>query len=199
MIFNKYVFDNFKKAEILRDKMTPSDPEFVNFDFIATNPMIKDEYRPSYAEKEYIASYLQAVKVLNASINRPVGFKIVANSYSIALPIIYLCRHCIELSIKFNLKLLNVPADNDHKIEKLWSKLKNEISNNQTERETQIIDNMEHFIHCILSVDWGGSNLRYATKQNGSYSQEKLKFANVDRIVDLTEKFVKQLECIAEK
>ncbi|WP_313261022.1 HEPN domain-containing protein [Lacrimispora sp.] len=199
MVFSKHIFDEFSETEIFRDKMELSDPEFEYFDFISTNPMIKKEFREDYSEKEYIASYLQAAKELCASIKRPVGIKIIINRYSLALPIIYLCRHCVELAIKYHTrKYLKKSPRKDHKIEDLWNELKKDMPNGQTDQEVKILEDMSRFISCILSVDKSGTMLRYS-KQKDKYSQEKLTFANVNRIVELTDKFVKQLEAIAEK
>lgn len=199
MIFNNYFFDNFDKTEIVRDKMNGlNDPENINFDLIASYPMINKDSKDDYGEKEYIDSYLNGAKILCNSIPRSPSIKIIYN-YSLNLPIIFLCRHSIELALKFYIKkYLNKEPLRNHKINELWEELKRGIIVNTIEEEACILKNMDSFLEIILSIDDNGTKLRYSKQGNKIDSQENLRFVNVNKIVELTDKFIKQLENMKE-
>lgn len=200
MIFKDYIFDNFDETEILRDKMNGfDDPELINFDLIALYPSIKKDYKEDYGEIEYIKSYLQGAKLLCNSINRDKGIKIF-NDYSLTLPILYLCRQCIELTIKFYFKKCHNKAPvKNHNLMELWEELKKATLINQTEEDMRVIDNMGGFIETIILIDDNGTRLRYSKQIKDSYSQENIRFVNVNRIIELTEKFIEQLKTMEKK
>lgn len=199
MLFSKYIFDDFKETEIHRNTMEINDPDLEHYFFIAANPAIKSESRECYAEEEYIYSYLKAAKILIDSIKCPKGIKILINDHSLSIPILFSCRHCVELSIKFFLKSkANFSPKTNHDIKTLWEELKKALLKDQDKEGIQIIDNMERFVEFILSIDKESTRLRYSKQKDNSYSLKDLKFVNLRKIVDLTDKFVKQLGAITK-
>ena len=197
MLFSKYLFDDFKETEIYRKTMNINDPDLEKYFFIAANPAIKDESREIYAEEEYINSYLNAAKILIDSIKYPKGIKVIINDHSLSIPILFSCRHCVELSIKFFLRSkTNFSPKTNHDIKTLWGELKKDILKDQDKEGLQTIENMERFVEFILSVDKESTRLRYSKQKDNSYSLKDLNFVNLRRIVDLTDKFVKQLDAI---
>jgi len=200
MIFKDIVFQEIEKHDLYKEKMNGlDDPTLKQFHPLALSCTIKEECKKDWAEKEFIQSYLQSAKVLGEKLKLEemqlpgVVFK----TYSLSLPAIYLCRHCVELSIKHTISMLNKPPKKNHGLKGLWNALRQYIPQEKcSEQEISILNGMSDFINVLNDLDDNGSKLRYADQTDGTISQNAFIWVNTMAITDQTEVFIEQLELL---
>lgn len=144
-----------------------NDPCLKDYDPLLFSACFKEEYKRSKMTEEYIKSFIEAAKALSKATkeqqsNFPEINKIFY-SYSLTLPTLYLCRHSMEMVIKYSLEILHVEFKKIHKLNELWDKLVKSIPKEfQSGKERTIISNMGLFVEKMNSLDENGQRLRYA-------------------------------------
>lgn len=167
------------------------------------NPLLmsicyKEECRKDKMTKEFIKSFIEAAKVLSKATkeqqaNTP-GIEKIFYDYSLTLPTLYLCRHSVEMTIKYSLESLHIEYKKMHKLKELWNKLVEEVPQNLLSgKERAIVNNMALFIEKINDLDENGQQLRYAIQTSGNLSQENFLWVNLKNVVNSTEKFISQV------
>ena len=77
------------------------DKSLPDFNPVTFSSTFVQEVRTDETQKEFIRSYLESAKVLAKELTRletpRMGIQKVFYNYSLTLPTIYLCRHCMEL------------------------------------------------------------------------------------------------------
>lgn len=200
MIFKDIKWDNISDETQLYKKQVNglNDPCLKDYNPLLISTCFKEEYKKDMMTKEYIKSFTEAAKAILATAklqqpNVPVIHKIIYE-YSLTLPALYLCRHSIEMAIKFSLESLHIDYKKIHKLKELWDKLEESIPKKlQSGKERTIIGNMGYFIEKINDLDDNGQRLRYAIQTSGDLSQENFLWVNLQSTVNSTEKFVKQV------
>lgn len=199
MIFEDAFFELVPTKLLYKTQMNGmNDPSIPDFDPLASSSFYKDEYKLEESQEEFILSYLKSAEFLSLKLEelqKPrMGVKKYFYKYSLALPIIYLCRHCVELSIKYAILRMNGSPKTVHDLEKNWSSFLSYLPNRLSEEEKSTLESMGHFIKSINYLDQTGTKLRYPTKKDGNYSQDTFLWVNSKRIVSTTKLFVKQLK-----
>ncbi len=201
MIFKDLVFQKVPQEFLYKSQMNGlRDPTLVEFQPIAVSCIMKKEFRKNYAEIELIFSYLQSAKILGEKIEQDAkgtNARMVFKKFSLILPTIYLCRHCIELSIKHAISKFKQQPKSKHGLIGLWSTLLQIDSFKLcSEKEKTLLKSMGKFVDTINVLDNNGTRLRYAEQNDGSDSQETFLFVSMKTIISQTESFVNQLELL---
>lgn len=200
MIFRDVIFQKVRNQDLYKEKMNGlSDPTLKQFHPLALNCTIKEEFKKDWAEKEFIQSFLQSAKVIGEKLEFEViqTPNVVFKTYSLSLPAIYLCRHCIELSIKHAISMLNKSPKANHGLSGLWSALRQYIPQEKClKNEISILKGMSDFINVLNDLDDNGNKLRYAAQIDGSVSQNAFIWVNTMAIIHQTEVFIGQLELL---
>lgn len=102
-VFNDHVFPEYKDQQVMKPQMHGfNDPTLRNFMLLDSSALVKDELKADRFDDEFIRSFLNAAKELAAAgrraTDRPGMYVFLEHSY--AIPVMFLTRHCIELSIK---------------------------------------------------------------------------------------------------
>lgn len=149
------------------------DKTLPDFQPISMSPAVKDNFRKDKTEVEFIQSFLQSAKVIAEKIDKQketTGMKMFFD-YSLTLPAIYLCRHCIEISIKHAISKKEQQPKPRHGLNGLWRDLMKYIPQDMCSVEERItLNNMRKFIDIIDALDDDGTKLRYAVQKDGSDS-----------------------------
>ncbi len=90
-------------------------------------PFVKEEYRKAEAEKELASSYMHAAETLYVIMsieNNPEIFFKINRRDQLCIPMLFLCRHTIELTIKMVIESITKKVEKGHELDKLWNKLK---------------------------------------------------------------------------
>lgn len=202
MIFKEHIFKVENIDTYFKYQMNGlNDPTLPNFQFLSYSPSLKKEYQRKDAEKEYIDSYVEAAKIIaqNSRTHNP-AIKFVIESYSLALPCIFLCRQALELSMKRAIFQLKHSYNAIHNLQELWNKFDCSLCKESLSSiDEKLLSYMKSFIEMISTLDNNNATkLRYSEDKDGKLSQNKLIFVNLKKIVETTELFVKQMELLIE-
>jgi len=201
MIFKEVLFETVNVEKLYKSQMNGlNDKSIPEFNLITFSSVLEEEAREDGMQKEFIQSYLESAKILSGrleEIEEPqIGIMKVIYSHSLTLPIIYLCRHCLELSIKYAISRIDGKPKNVHGLDKIWSSFLSYLPENHSVKEQSLLKSMGNFARDINLLDDTGTKLRYPLEQDGTCTQNRFYWANSKLIVATTEKFVKQLEAL---
>lgn len=201
MIFKENNFRSIPVEKLYKSQMNGlNDSSIPEFNPVLFSTTFKDEFRDDESQEEYIRSYLKSAFFLSEKLDgleKPrLGINKAYYNYSLTLPIIYLCRHSLELSIKFAISRTGGQPKRVHDLEKLWSSLLSMFPKQHSGKERSTLKNMGQFISSMNLLDDTGTKLRYPKERDGNYSQNQFMWANAIVIVSTTEKFIQQLNLI---
>lgn len=203
MIFKDIIFEKISIEQMYKTQMNRfNDKSLIDFNPIALSSALISDKRKEGAENEFIDSYLEGAKVIMHEIYRKQrqmadGINKIFYNYSLEIPTIYLCRHCIELSIKHAIGRQGKDSKQTHGLEGQWNAFRQYLPQDRISgKERSLLNNMGEFIRSMDSLDDNGTRLRYPVQEDKSYSQENFMWTNTRAIVENTESFVKQLELL---
>jgi hypothetical protein len=131
----------------------------------------------------YVDGYIEAARELVAAV---IDKRMVASRDTLTMPILYNCRHALELSLKFAIERLHrtgVIADThpvNHDILSHWRHLQNAgIGGSKLVR---IIGELEPFVVSLAGIDDDGQELRYARNSHGGRSLGGIALVNLPLI-----------------
>ncbi|GEQ15683.1 HEPN domain-containing protein [Clostridium butyricum] len=201
MIFKEMLFEDVSVEKLYKSQMNGFNDESIpDFNLITFSSVLKEEVREYKIQVEFIKSYLESAKILSERLvdmgKVQIGISKVFYSYSLTIPIIYLCRHCLELAIKYAIFCIDGKPKKVHGLNKIWSSFLSYLPKDISENDKDLLKKMGDFIRNIDLLDDTGTNFRYPSDQNEVCIKNKFYWANSKLIVTTTEKFVKQLETI---
>lgn len=201
-VFKDYVFKNVMPDSLYKEQMqTFSDPTLCDYTPLVWSCVLKEDCKHEGFQKEFIDSFLQAAKLIAEKVkeqNASAPGMYIFHSYSLALPILYLARHCIELSIKRAIERLGGNPKRKHDLEKLWDSFLSYVPSERTNADDSILIEMRLFIQLVNKLDNSGTKLRYSEDDAG-YTQNNFYWVNGQNIVSCTSNFVRQLELLIVK
>lgn len=172
--------------KFIKSKIHFGSNEIWEWECLTPTVFYKEEIRKNMAEKEIIDAYLNASESIYSrfhQLNNPEkGMIKVFWTNQMCMPFLYMCRHTVELAIKYRLKQLGVKYNSIHK---LWNTLK--------ENEKNTDEDFDLLIETLNVIDNDGCKLRYAVDKNDNeYNKEPI-FIKADMILDTTKKIHKYL------
>ncbi len=200
MTFNNYNFKMGKTCELYKTQMNGfNDNTLKEYNPMLMSSLFKKEFRDEKQEQEFIESYLESAKIIMEETydrqSNNLGIAKTFLNYSLVLPTIYLCRHCLELSIKKAIRALGKSEKFNHSLLGQWSAFRQYLKDNGISREEEaLLNDMGKFIEAIELLDDNGMKLRYPKQKDNSDSQKGFLWVNTRKIVEQTELFLQQLE-----
>ena len=147
-------------------------------------------------ELRYLKSYLDAATSLQTIIknkNHPEKYPENFDNFSEAcLPFIFLCKHTIELSIKFRLRDEKNECPPVHTLMTLWRKLPDSIKAVSDKKYTILLSSLD-MIDCCSNEQTNNHALTYSFNRNGAENNNGLLRVNTSAILDVTEQLYKYL------
>ena len=143
----------------------------------------KEEFRKRESEKELAFSYMHAAEVLfeiMSKENNPLFHVKVFRTNQLCVPMLFLCRHTIELTLKLVIESKTNKIEQGHKLQDLWDKLKTIIYIKNNEYDNLII--------AFKELDIDGMQLRYAKDLEGKEYKPTPCFVRADLIIEDTKK-----------
>lgn len=200
-VFKKHVFPNFKAETLIKHQMNGlDDPSLSDYQLLSVASLSKPECKEERFENEYIKSFLNAAKLLACEgacrTARPGIYVLFEHSYP--LPVLYLCRHCVELSIKRAVVSSGGEAKSTHDLERLWNAFSSLHPGSKTRDDRHAMKWLNDFAIFFHRIDPTGTKLRYSHDRNG-FSQQEPAFLDSKEVVRLTDLFVEQLELLNAK
>jgi len=201
MIFSETMFTKVTVEEMYKPQMDGlGDKSLKDFNPVTFSSVFVAEKKKDWAEEEFIKSYLEAARILMNETYRNQNIEGVSKvfySYSLVIPTLYLCRHCMELSIKHAIGHLGKEIKQTHGLEGQWNAFRQYLPQEKISgKERTVLKNMGEFVRSVDVLDDNGTKLRYPVQKDSSFSQERFMWANTRAIVKNTEKFIRQLELL---
>lgn len=167
-VFKEHTFPKYNGADVMKSQMNGlDDPTLRDFTLLDMSALMKDEFKEEWFEEEFIRSFLNATielaKAGRTAVDKPGMYVFYMHSY--ALPVLYLARHCMELSIKRATRKCGFEPKKIHGLKELWDSLVSRFPRQRNREDRRVIKNMGNFVAAIASVDNNGISLRYPKKQ----------------------------------
>lgn len=192
MIFKAVIFKTVETKKLYKKTMNKlDDPSIPFFRPLSTGSFIIEENRKVYMQKEILYTYLFGAKKLNELDlkNNPSG-PWIYQKFQYTKPILFLCRHSLELAIKYAIEQTGNQAENIHSLSELWDELINVLGTQVESCDKKILKSMNKFIKNIDSLDPTGTRLRY------TYKKEEFLWVCASEVISNSELFISQLiEC----
>lgn len=115
-----------KREELIRHQFDGLTAEIYDQKYLTPTVFFKERLKDDIAEKEMIMAYLKAAELLCCGLlrdNNPLDHMRVVRSNQICMPFLYVCRHSIELSIKFRNLFQIKKIVSVNKLSELYEKL----------------------------------------------------------------------------
>jgi hypothetical protein len=139
--------------------------------------------------ENYVDGYLEAALELAAAV---IDKRLIASRDTLAMPILYNCRHGLELSLKYFISRLHKtgmltqghPANHD--IESHWRHLQSaavgsvDALGDATLR--LLVADLEPYVKSLAAIDGDGQELRYAQNRDGQTSLSGIAIVNLSHI-----------------
>lgn len=198
-VFKEHTFPKYNDADVMKPQMNGlDDPTLRDFALLDTSAFAKAEFKEERFEEEFIRSFLNATMELakagRTAVDKPGMYVFYMHSY--ALPVLYLARHCMELSIKRAIRKCGFEPKKIHGLKELWDSLVSRFPRQRNREDRRVIKNMGNFVAAIASVDNNGISLRYPKNKSGSFTQDRTLFVNGEQVASYLEMFVGQLELV---
>lgn len=168
----------------IRERIDLLKGEGHEWDLLTTSSLYKKELRKNNSKEEMIKSYLNASKNMYYVFkknNHPNPGLSVIWSNPLCIPFLFLCRHTLELSIKYYLEKQNIKFKSTHDLKSLYKKTN--------------IDNKEfdELIDTFNTLDKTGTMLRYSVDNSDNEFRDRPYFVKSDKIIIYVEKLCKKL------
>lgn len=130
----------------------------------------------------YVDGYLEAARELIAAV---IDKRLFGSRDTLAMPILYNCRHGLELALKFfidrlhRIEMIGSHPIN-HDIQSHWQHLRDGHLGDRKLR--QLIEELRPFVASLASIDEDGQELRYALNRNGDRSLDGIGVVNLPLI-----------------
>lgn len=172
--------------KFIKEKLNRSEEDIFAWDIISITPLLKSEYKKG--DDEILSSYLNAAKSVYNCIseqNHLNGPVTILRIGSLVVPFMFLCRHTIELAIKFALDKQGIEYDKIHDLKTLFFKL--ELKKNTDKKYYDLMN-------IFWMLDKNGVSFRYYEdlKSKKEYIDRTL-FVNTYEIINTTEELVNYL------
>lgn len=165
---NKYIRKGF-------DGLTE---EVYGWEQLSWAPFLKEEFRKKEAEKELAASYMHAAEMLYVIMynenNLATNMKVFRKN-QLCMPMLFLCRHTIELTLKLVIESRTNKIEEGHELDILWNKYKT-VTRIKKKKYDELI-------RTFAEIDKDGMQLRYAKDLQGNEYKPTPCFVKADLII----------------
>ena len=200
-IFTSHKFSCPKQELLYKRQMIDGlgDKTLPRFVPLAFSVIAKQEYKQEKAEDNFINSFLESAKIL-AKISQekssPIPGIYLIYEHSLALPILYMTRHCMELSIKKAIRRGGHNPKHTHKLEGLWNSFVSYLSKERSTNDEKTLKQMHEFVKHIDFLDDNGEKLRYPKSKDDQFTQNTFYWVNCVAITETLGFFVNQLNAL---
>ena len=154
------------------------------WELISASSVMREEFQYSGAKFEIVQSYLHAIDLLAAEPKNYGKYKLISMR-TVWVPLLFLCRHVMELSLKNALELTNVKVEKPtHNIASLWKKFVESNRPHITKEDRPIIDRIAVLVKVLSKLDPDGEHFRYSTSNKNELFRDKPYLINPKRFSD---------------
>lgn len=156
--------------------------------------------------ENYVDGYLEAALELAGAV---IDKNLVGSRDTLAMPILYNCRHGLELSLKYAINRLHKTGmmshthQADHDIESHWQHLQEKavggVSALGDTTLRQLIVDLEPYVKSLAAIDDDGQELRYAQNREGETSLKDISIVNLPHVRKSIEKLSVLLQRLKQR
>ena len=200
-IFKSHIFSGVKQETLYKRQMIDGfgDKTLPQFAPLVFSAFAKQEYKHEMFEEEFINSFLKSAKLLaeaSRKDNSPLPGVYLFHTYSLVLPVLYMTRHCIELSMKRAIRLVGGKPKQTHKLMGLWSSFLSKLPEECTANDKRTLERMQRFVSYIDTLDENGEKLRYPEGNDKQLTQDTFYWVDCVAVTETLDCFVKQLNAL---
>lgn len=187
--------NKIREKDLVREKFDGLTKEVLNWECLNVYSFFKGDISKK-SELEIIQGYAKATNDLFNCFYQDNhifdGHSAVFREDTQAYPFVFLCRHTLELLIKYLSSVFSIEYDASHKLEKLWQPVQQELKKKENGIKPEDMSNFNVLVKAISKLDPDGMQARYTkSKDNTMYKskpvfiQSKLINAILQRMVDV--------------
>lgn len=165
---------------------SPNDPRTMEVLPLSTSLFYNECPHDAASWAEYIDAYIESAYVISEyayheSMDYVAWFRALAYP-PLSIPVLHLCRHAIELTLKSAIILEGDSVEKIHDLTKTWDKSHTRIENAIGKEKTQGIG---EFVSFLDEIDPRGTRFRYASdgKVDGELSISKPAWVNLKKLL----------------
>lgn len=202
MIFTKYTTSIINVDKMYKPSMNGfNDITIKDFSMMSLTPIYKDECVKAESLNEYIRSYMSAAEILAKAEheqNHPKvkGVRLAISNNSLAIPIVYMCHHVIELSIKKAIYNFDTKPKSEHNLVKVWDSFYNHLPQNMSGKDKSTLKSLKKMVEAINKLDTSSTQTRYPLDNNEERSLKQFYWINTIELVKMTKRFIEQMDSI---
>lgn len=168
----------------IKEQISIKNRDDKDWDLLSTSSLYKEEFRKNEGKKELISSYLAASKemyIIFKKKTHPDKSLTLLLENPLCIPFLFLCRHTIELSLKYYLDNNNIKFKHRHSLKILYKKTG--------------IENQEYseLIEAFEILDKTGTMLRYSVDNADNEFRKSPLFVKTDDIIIYVEELCNKL------
>lgn len=200
MIFFKYTFPIVNDEKMYKQSMNGlNDATIKDFSMMALTPIYKDEYVKKESLNEYIRAYISAVEILAKAENeqnhpKVKGICLAISNDSLAIPIVYMCHHVVELTIKKAIYNFDTKPKSEHNLVRIWDSFYSHLPSNMSGKDKSTLKNLKKLVVAINKLDASSTQTRYPLDKNEERSLKQFYWINTIELVSMTKKFIEQMD-----
>ncbi len=171
-----------KKEDVIKHQFNGLTSEISDWECLTPTVFLKQDVKEEASEKEIIFAYLRAAEILHSGLkndNNPSYHLKIIHSNQVCMPFLYICRHALELSIKYRLRLETQESITGHKLQELYNKLTNAVPKLKRNNDLSLL------VEVLNEIDDDGCKLRYTKDKNNHIYHEKPTFIQTTKILAL--------------
>ena len=202
MIFTKYTFITVNDEKMYKQHMNGlNDSTTKDFSMMALTPFYKDEYVKKESLNEYIRSYISAAEILAKTEHeqkhpKVKGICLAISDISLAIPIIYMCHHVVELTIKKAIYNFDTKPKSEHNLIKVWDSFYSHLPSDMSSKDKSTLKNLKKLVEAINKLDTSSTQTRYPLDNNEERSLKQPYWINTIELVKMTKGFIEQMDSI---
>lgn len=205
MILMTMLINKIREKDLVREEFDGLTKEVLNWECLNVYSIFKGDISKK-SELEIIQGYAKATNDLFNCFYQDNhifdGHSAVFREDTQAYPFVFLCRHTLELLIKYLSSVFSIEYDASHKLEKLWQPVQQELKKKEYGISSNDMSNFNVLVKAISKLDPDGQQARYTkSKENKTYKSKPV-FIKSKLINELLQHMVEvllKLDCLNEE
>ena len=187
--------EKLSRSLFIADQLDTKSYDVFNWDMFLISSIYRNEIKDIEAEKEIIRGYAKATNCLFEEIkrtNHPSSGELILTVNSLVVPFVFLCRHTVELIIKYLRNSLSIPPTNTHPLLALWNDVENALIEKAPSDSSlkEFIENAKIYISVLEELDPDGTRARYSKSTSGKPYHSKPKYIRVIALNDVLQRML---------
>lgn len=171
-------------GKMFSDKIYINNSGRFEWDFLTLEPFWDKDHDERELKREYLRAYIEAAKNIQSSHYRRTHPNNIPGMFFIkdqtCIPFLFLCKHTLELAMKYKLEDLGAGYPKKHDLKIIWEQIKEKTSIKSDRQIEELVENLDK-----LDQNYA---LRYAENKAGKENNNGVIAIHTPRIIEVTER-----------